>query len=854
MKLNDKNILTLWLQRIGLSTLRRRYVAVILVISAALSILAYFAWYKVDNLTSSQLQEIEHRARADNELANVILQLHRLETVLQRFILQPNDENKKSINRAFLLHDSAINKLRGNAWIRQEHARLDILRHIETDRGKLFNEIESLIKVRLDGTHSFPAINIMRERMFRHHNQFLASLNYLIMEVSENLSKPANLGLYQNLIEIRYTWQSLVSEFRLLVAYSLGMFSHNPQRDIRPHKTNIELGINRLQLLIDKLNKYQKQHQSPLLNDKSLTDIQQQFTDWNNAYAEVTTTFNPGQWRHDIVLLQKNIDPVFEHIRAHTSNLERELDIASTQNITDLTIVAHNLSDSIIIIVVCIILSGLLGFIVFNKAILTPIAQVATALKDEAMGKQKTEVPLSTALEIQQLSDAFYEMQRQIRNRQAHLDHMAHHDALTQLPNRLLFHDRLEQAIFRAERDATIVGLLFLDLDRFKKINDTLGHDIGDRLLKIASSRLTSTLRSTDTVARLGGDEFAIIAENINSTEQLSAMAGKVLSAFITPFQIENYELHVSVSIGITTGPGDEKNVDALIKNADIAMYYAKDAGRNNYKFYSSEMASQVASHLTLETQLRHALDNNEFELYYQPIINLKTGSMISTEALLRWNHPTRGLLLPGEFLPILEDSGMIRSITQWVINQASQQYLRNKKTGLNVRMSVNLSGLLLKDDTIMDVIINAITYAKMEPAGLIVEITEDTLLEDLQGSLKALNTLQSMGIRIALDDFGTGQSSLNHLRQSPIDIVKIDKDFVRDIPSDRQDSELVDAIIAMAHKLHIKVVAEGVETRQQLDFLRWHKCDAIQGYLFSPPLSSHELDEMLTQDKHMSI
>jgi diguanylate cyclase (GGDEF)-like protein len=430
---------------------------------------------------------------------------------------------------------------------------------------------------------------------------------------------------------------------------------------------------------------------------------------------------------------------------------------------------------------------------------------------------------------------------------------MAHHDALTQLPNRVLLRDRLELAISRAQRDKTCVGLIFLDLDRFKKINDSLGHEVGDQLLEQVAKRLLTCVRNTDTVSRLGGDEFAIVVDSVN-VDQIAQMARKILAAFEKPFRVGTHELFSTTSIGIAMGPSDDDDVEALIKDADIAMYHAKDLGRNTYKFYSGEMAAQVAEYMVMENQLRLAFEENQFFLVYQPIVELKTGKIIGTEALLRWQHPEKGVLGPDHYLDIIEDSGLIRPITQWVLIEASHQYNKFKKAGFaDVHMSVNLSGVLLKGDSILDMVINAIEQTKIDPSGLIMEITEDTLLEDLQSSEKALVTLKEMGIRIALDDFGTGQSSLSHLRTNPIEIVKIDRSFIRDIPEDKNDMELVDAVIAMAHKLHMIVVAEGAETIEQVDFLRWHNCDAVQGYYFSKPCTGTEIMSVLAQDNQKS-
>lgn len=851
MKPAPRSILT----RLGLISLRQRYLTAFVLVSMLLLVGAYFGWQYVQHTNQQQLNQIQHRADATDALADVTRQIHSLEVNMLRFITQPSQENKTSIKHAFQLYDAAIAKLRINKWITSDVALLELIHSMEMDRTQLSNIVDRLLAVRIDEAQWFPAMTIMQDRMLQHNLQFMAALDFVINEIGEDLQNPQKLEIFKILNEIRHTWQMMIAESRLFVSNSFGVFSSDPQQGMQTRRVNISIYTSRLNTLLTRLQHFDKKGQLDILSAESIAEMRQWFTSWQEAYNEVLNSFDSKLWRNDLLILHKEVQPLLDRIQQRSSSLQLELGVASAKDITQLAGVAKNLSDSVIYIAVTLSLIGFGGYFGFNRAILRPIANVAMALKTEALTQRSEHgrLLISDAKEIRDLTNAFQEMREQIRSRQAHLDHMAHHDALTALPNRALLRDRLGQAMVRARRDQKMVGLMFLDLDRFKQINDTLGHDVGDRLLQVVATRLSGCVRATDTVARLGGDEFGIVIESVGHLDQIAIMAGKILSAFTAPFVVDSHELHSSTSIGIALGPNDDNDVDTLIKDADIAMYHAKDQGRNNFKFYSAEMAAQVAQHMLLESQLRHAIDNNEFVLHYQPIVSMQTGQIISTEALLRWQHPQRGLLMPSEFLPVLEDSGMIRPLTQWVLNQASRQYLRHNEAGHSeVRMAVNLSGLLLRNDTILDIIVSAIEQTRIDPTGLLVEITEDTLLEVLHDSRKSLQTLHDMGIRIALDDFGTGQSSLSHLRRNPIDIVKIDRDFIRDIPGDKHDSELVDAIIAMAHKLRIRVVAEGVETREQLEFLRWHKCDAVQGFYFSKPVDGDALLTILAENKKL--
>lgn len=421
---------------------------------------------------------------------------------------------------------------------------------------------------------------------------------------------------------------------------------------------------------------------------------------------------------------------------------------------------------------------------------------------------------------------------------QERINYLAHHDTLTGLPNRAQFRTRLNEALARTRRNEKLLALLFLDLDNFKRINDSLGHDIGDALLKEAAERLKNSVRETDSVSRLGGDEFTVVLEDINHVNNVIAIAQKLVYTLSQPFAIGPHTLHVSVSIGITLYPLDDAEADLLIKNADMAMYHAKELGRNGFQFYSADLSKRVTEHVKLEGELRRALEREEFVLYYQPIVDLRSGLVTSAEVLLRWQHPERGLVPPGEFIPVLEESGLIMPVTEWVLNKSIEQIRARTPAGTPMpALAINITAGCFHGNGIAKCTGNVIAGCGGQAGEIVLEITESVLMHDTQHVLDLMHDLKAIGIKIALDDFGTGQSSLSHLRKFPIDIVKIDRDFVRDIPNNKGDMALVSAIIAMSHGLGKRVVAEGVETGAQLEFLRGLGCDSIQGYLYSRPV-----------------
>ena len=427
-------------------------------------------------------------------------------------------------------------------------------------------------------------------------------------------------------------------------------------------------------------------------------------------------------------------------------------------------------------------------------------------------------------------------MRRLVKRTEAHLDYLAHIDPVTGLPNRHAFNEYLAGALNKVDQYGGCVVLLLLDLDNFKIVNDTLGHHSGDNLLKLVARRLMECLRSGDVICRIGGDEFAIILEP-STVSNGPGVAEKILNVLAAPFDVDVHEIYVTASVGISVYPDDASELETLTRNADTAMYQAKGKGKNAYEQFHPELDQRVQKRLSLETSLRKALDRGELLLYYQPQVSLRDGKLVGLEALLRWNHPELGLVSPAEFIPIAEESGLIVPIGRWVLRTACKQVAAWREAGLGtVHVSVNLSARQTKDPHLVHDIIDALREANIPASHLELEITETVLMDNVHANVDLLHRLQTEGIRLSIDDFGTGYSSMAYLKRFPIDQVKIDRTFVRDIPGDGDDEAITTAIIAMAHSLGLSVVAEGVETEEQLNFLRNAGCDIMQGYYFAEP------------------
>lgn len=441
----------------------------------------------------------------------------------------------------------------------------------------------------------------------------------------------------------------------------------------------------------------------------------------------------------------------------------------------------------------------------------------------------------------------------ELKAAQIQMENLAFYDPLTGLANRRLFKNRLEKAVKSVMRSGSSMALMFLDMDQFKRINDTLGHDAGDILLKEVASRLNATVRENDTVSRIGGDEFTILLTDVHQTADVLIVAEKLLHSLAKPIRIKGQDIVTTVSIGITMTPEDSSDVNTLMKNADLAMYRAKELGRNNFQFFSEDMNHSILEHLAMEKELKDAIQRDQFTLMFQPKVSLFDYGVTGVETLIRWEHPEKGMVTPDRFIPVAEETGQILAIGSWVLEQSCRQISSLIRTGVlpeTAKVAVNLSAKQFADPDLVKQIRNVIEVSQIPAQCLELEITESTLMDDVESAIHTMQEIKKTGVSIAIDDFGTGYSSLAYIKRFPIDVLKVDRSFVMDIPEDQNDMAITAAVIAMAHKLSLEVVAEGVETQEQLHFLRRNNCDEGQGYLFSRPLSLGQLHQFLQENE----
>lgn len=487
-------------------------------------------------------------------------------------------------------------------------------------------------------------------------------------------------------------------------------------------------------------------------------------------------------------------------------------------------------------------LYGIVVSVLFRNAVLRPLQGLELAIRRVNAGDEAQRATVLAADEIGIVCKAFNGLLDQQAEHRRQLQYLAYHDVLTGLPNQLLVKDRLLQAVAYADRSSSQVALLYLDLDNFKTINDSLGHPVGDALLRQIAERLVGSLRDTDTLARQGGDEFLVILSDVQSSDDIAALAEKLLERLAVPFSIEGHELSTSASIGIAIYPDDSREFDTLLKKADTALNEAKEAGRNTYRYFTERMNVAASEYLQVRSGLRRALENREFVLHYQPQIDLGSGAVIGCEALIRWRHPQQGLVPPGRFIPVAEDSGLIVAIGEWVLREACRQLTEWRAAGLpELTVAVNLSGIQFKRGNVERSVLAALQEFDLPAHLLELELTESILIKDTESVLATVRRLKDIGVKLSVDDFGTGYSSLSYLKRFNVDKLKIDQSFVRDFTSDPDDAAIVRAIIQMAGSLNLRTIAEGVETAPMRDQLTAFGCDEAQGYCFARPLPAVE-------------
>lgn len=837
-----------WRNRLlpGLDSYRGRYLYVAVLMLLVLSGAGLFGYRHVSEISAQNLQNIRERGQATALLHDALGQLQLLQRGMGEYLLTPPRTTPQELYDINERLTGSLQQLRQSSWINKQEELLILTNAAWWNLRQLHELLAQLIELRAARHLWLPAVARIESTMNPARLEVQGILGELLAETDERETGSEVAAVRELLLRLQQHWLQGIAEMRLLIANRFGVFNDDAMGGIegRVHNIRIYMGTYREQL--QRLAGLAQQGELGFLGSERVQRLQRVLNDWERDLELTLADLTGTRWRPDLTLLQDEIEPVAEILQQRLSSLRLELDIESARNITELTGMSRRLTEFAALLIIAGALFAAAAYLMFDRMLLRPIRQTTLALKQEARGEQPGDPPAARASETRDLVEAFQEMRQQVRRRQNHLDHLAHHDTLTGLPNRLLFRDRLEHALALAARDGSTNAVLLLDLDRFKKINDTLGHAAGDLLLQAAAQRLQSLVRSSDTVARLGGDEFAILMERLGARNDITRLAEKIIGALELPFSIEGRQLHISTCIGIAVTPADGSDPEALTRAADTAMYAAKQVGKGCFRFFTAEMSRQANAYMELETALRSAIAAQCFRLHYQPIVDAQSGALHGVEALLRWSHPETGPVSPTLFVPVLEDMGQLGEVSRWILAEIGNQQQSFRQQGVALAVSVNLTARLLYDATFADHLLTALRNRSLSAAQLIVEITEDSLTQDLDAAERVLRELKQLGVRIALDDFGTGQSSLNHLRRFPFDLVKIDREFVRDLPHDANDIRLVQAVIELSRAFGMQVVAEGVETEAQQQLLQSLGCDHLQGFHISRAVDAETLQGLM--------
>ncbi|MFK5913779.1 MAG: bifunctional diguanylate cyclase/phosphodiesterase [Woeseiaceae bacterium] len=701
---------------------------------------------------------------------------------------------------------------------------IDLLRSYK----KLNSEVIELLKLRKDINWLYPMLPFINTTLLESNQEFESALEQALQETlreDEIITKT-----YEALESIKNIWRLKILDFRGSLIRYIGLNARNisQEKNISNYHSIITSKLKELSMLGIK-------GELGFESEAAVEVMQESSIRWNDDYQELLNIRKSQPWRSDIFFIRTRIQPLQKEMFDKLGLLEGKLNDWSASNTKHVESIAQRINIELWFLTSISVIFIILIYLRINKSLLTPVAEITESLSINTGSYDGVVLSEGGSKEINVLVKAFNTMRDQINHRQVVLEFQAMHDALTGLPNRVLLQDRLEQAILQAQRNNSTISLLLLDLDRFKEINDTLGHPVGDKVLRIVSSRLEECVRSMDTVARLGGDEFAVITLESDKTK-IEKLLNRIIKSIEYVITIEDQKLYVGVSIGIATFPNDGNNGDILIQRADIAMYSAKRENKD-IEFYQNNKDYYHADNLTLLADLKIELKkpSGQIQVYFQPQINLLTGRLTGFEALIRWDHPTQGFLPAEKIVRMAEQTGMISDLTCFVLDSSISEFKKWDDDSISV--SINLSVWNIQDTNFIDYLKEAISMKSISPKNISFEITESAVMNDPHKAREVLQLLKDMGFELSIDDYGTGFSSLAYLKLLPVKYLKIDKSFVLDMLDDENDAVIVQSTIDLAHNLGLVVVAEGVENQETLLWLKKLGCDSAQGYYISRPI-----------------
>lgn len=820
-------------------SLKSRYASVSLLL-IIMVIASATAGYRI--VTSSQHKASVNEAyRSDMQEASRLLRnsIWSSRVYLEEFLLEPGVEDlpgkiRDKLAQANVHTQNLLSKTPSeNTELRAT------LQKIQENSSELARYIDNVIDTRLDAPKQYPTVAIGRDEMQPNQSVFFAAANRAMKEIIDEDPAGYQLEMYQEFEKARQLWGRLISNFRMYLANRLGSFSE----DVLPiQEKDSELMISEIKLTLAEIQAYEDEGRLGFVGAESLIIMNEAFQSWVEGFYRVLEIHQSGAWRTDKILLVSHINPLYldlwNSLQAF-DNIFRDLALKDINYLSEISNMQLKMIWATTVIALLIISFGYLSL---DRSILKPIAQLTKALREVSEGKQHGPLPTANARETENLLHAFKKMQQQIHARENDLKHLAMHDELTGLPNRNLMKERLEHVIAISKREHRHPALLMMDLDGFKQVNDTLGHQMGDKLLVAIGKRLLNLLRETDTIVRLGGDEFAVLIDNVEKDYAIE-VSKRILNLIQKPFLIENNQLYVSASIGIAHYPYHGDSCNLLIQHADVAMYHAK-RNKLGVMVYDPAIDENKVHKLSLISDLRQALQENGLQVYFQPKVAACSQKSHSAEVLLRWLHPQDGFIPPDQIITLAEQSGLINHVFEWVFEQAAIHVRHWLDLGLDINTSINLSVYDFQHHDIVSVIQHILEKYDLSPTCFTLEVTESAMMENPENAVQKLYAIDAMGIRLSIDDFGTGYSSLSYLKQLPVDELKIDKSFVMQMDEDKNDEIIVKSTIDLAHNLGLHVVAEGVENQKISDLLNKFGCDTLQGFYYARPMPPSEFED----------
>ncbi|MCU7833919.1 MAG: EAL domain-containing protein [gamma proteobacterium symbiont of Taylorina sp.] len=828
-----------------LPSLRKRYFSQTLIIG--LLIIGVVLIFFFDTLTTKQKAalQVEMIDKRFKTLVQIDGNIVKIFQNINSFLLDPTTGNhtnlasqwiSDSIQKSIELQTLMIND--------RSPAIISSIKTLKNNFIKFETDYNSLVKLRVDINQQFPGLALAAEKMTPLQRSISSTLKRMIYEIESGELEPITPNLHQELLKTYINWINVISQVRIYYTNRFALFSLNIMTDQIESLINYH---NKFLAYVDKLEPIYAIEDS-FEGQKNLQAMRNDSLAWLNIFYKVRYISESDQWRGDNYMMQKLILPQLDVISETINNLYIHINQHEV-------LIKNQLDDSItsLLILLIVIISLFLLFIFailfsLDRMIFNPISSVSKALESRAFNRVAPQLKAGKTQEISHLIEAFQEMDEKVNHRQSELEYQVLHDHLTGLPNRFLLNQRLDYQILASERNNTGFNLFFLDLDRFKDVNDSLGHATGDLLLVEVAKILSENVRKTDTLARLGGDEFAILLPDSKRAEVIE-LADKLTKVLHSPFVINGKNIIIGSSIGIVNYPDDGTDTKNLLQHADIAMYLAK-RNKLDYSLYDNKDDFYSQNRLTLINDLCHAIENDYLEIYFQPQIHITSNQVIGAEALLRWQHPEFGFINPEKIIELAEYSGNIHQLTHWVLDNAIQQCQQWSKHGYSINISVNLSAYDFNNQDLCRQIKDLLIKYQLSGEKLTLEITENSMMENMGRSIEVLNTLNEMAINLSIDDFGTGFSSLAYLKQLPVNELKIDKSFVLEMDKNDNDRVIVQSIIQLGHNLGLEIVAEGIEGQIHLDLNRAFGCDIAQGYLFGKPQTAEQFLAFLDKRK----